>query len=280
MKEFFFDTSIQAVRLFYPEENRKQVENIFKDVKNYNLLISRYSWFEFYHTWFNDLRKIMLAGFESRDLEELIANLSITQENAKRIFTALASIMKGTDRSPKAISGRAFSLLKNRLKIAYYDFNGKVITEVDHLSCNILDKIINEFDVYEEMGVPKIRFVDPYDTCSIERANCKIDEYVSSLIDDLKLAIEGMEKNEGKKDDKFIKKGKIIAETPKKAKGKTCLTISDWLMITESPKNSTLVTTDEDWSVIAKALNRECIKIPIQPRYDKNSVRKKIMTEV
>lgn len=280
MKKFFLDTSIQAVRLFYLEDDKKKVDQVLDKEKNYELYISKYSWFEFYHTWIYDLYSIMLASYGSKDLRELFVNLGISHTSRNRALMVLASLLSGQGNdTTKEISVRAFRMLKYELKIAFYHYNDKEIKEEkDNLNCTILNEINDKFNVFQEKGVPKVRFPD-FDSCSIKRAKCNIVSYVDNLQNELKISIAAMENANPKRDEKFRRKGKEILTNTRKAMGSSCASISDWLMITESPSGSIIVTTDEDWKIISKAMNKTCIKIPILPLYDKRVIKKGMMDE-
>lgn len=280
MKKFFLDTSIQAVRLFYLEDDKKKVDQVFGNDKNYELYISKYSWFEFYHTWIYDLYSIMLASYGSKDLRELFVNLGISHTSRNRALMVLANLVSGQGNdTTKEISIRAFRMLKYELKIAFYNYNDKEIKEEkDNLNCTILNTINQQFNVFQEKGVPKVRFPD-FDSCSIKRAKCNIVSYVNNLQKELKISIDAMEKANPKRDEKFRKKGKEILANTNKAMGSSCASISDWLMITEAPSGSIIVTTDEDWKIISESMGKTCIKIPISPLYDKRVIKKGMMDE-
>lgn len=274
MKLFYLDTSVQAVRIFYHPNDVAKVDAIFTKENQYKLYVSRYSWFEFYHTWILDLYTIMLAAFSTKNMKELLAELGKSYSDRTRLLTTISSLMDDDEVSNKEIATRAFRLLKYELKLAFYNYNGVPVIEVDSLSCGILSEIENNFTVYEEKGVPKVRFPQ-YDSCSEERANCNIVEYIEPILPNLKSAISAMEI--AKRDNKFCEKGKIVLDKPSKARGRKCGSISDWLMITAAPKNAVVVTTDEDWNIIANDMGKRCIKIDIPPKYQKNQIKKAMM---
>lgn len=278
MTKFFLDTSIQAVRIFYLEEDKKKIADIFEKETNYSLYISKYSWFEFYHTWIQDLYTIMLASYQTNDLKTLIGKLATSHSSRNRLLMVLSNLLQNENDTTKEICARSFRLLKYELKIAYYNYNGKNIEEIDKLSCNIIEKINSEFNVYQEKKVPKVRFPE-FESCSKTKANCSIIDYITPLKENLKNSIEAMESTSPKRDEKFRTKGSEILKDPKKAKGSYCGSISDWLMINHSPKDSIILTTDEDWKVICNSMKKTCIKIIIKPEYDKNSIRKSMMDD-
>lgn len=281
MASYFLDTSAQAVRIFYPPTDQAKVANLIQDADE--VLISRYSWYEFYHTWIEDLIRIYHAAKASDTVGDVTRNLAKSFKKNGSTFMVLGFLQVATneENDPEMIAGRARMLLEDSLDELREHYlrlaAGKKIREVDELACTMLEKYDEqEIVTTNQDGIPSVKFPEP-GSCSRDLAKCNIKEFVGKRKDELEAARVELESR--KRDEPFRKVVPEVIAEPKKAKGRNCAKISDWLMVTQAPYSSALVTIDEDWVAIAVSQGKTVHKIPIEPEFDKTQIKRRMAGE-
>ncbi len=278
MANLFLDTSAQAVRLFYPPEEKADLVKLIDS--SIEVFIAEFSRYEFYHTWFSAFGRIFLSASTNPDMGTTITRLGFTHENAKNVQIILGFLIgkqNPISSEPRVLAEQAEMWIEYLMDIYYLEIFGKnePIKEIDIIGCSMLNEVYSNHNWINELG--SFEYPQP-ERCNRNKAKCTLHKLVKNSEYELKRASSSLEA--AKRDSKFRSVVPEVIKDHKVARGAlNCSKLSDWMLLKHVPRNCEIATMDEDWVVMAKDYGFTVHKIVVKNIFDRNQAKNKMSGE-
>ena len=274
----FLDTSAQAVRIFYSEEDKSSLLSLIENSEK--VVVSSFSRYEFFHTWYVHLGRIFNIASTSDEIQDVLYRFSKYYGSSNCLMTLLA-FFTGKDRevllNTRALAEQAQMWIEYMLDVAYITIPGKDddIEEIDILNCTMLNEIYANHKWINDVGsfsFPKPRM------CSRPIAHCNLHKIVKHSTEELSRASESL--RVANRDRAFQEAVKDVLGDNRVARGaKNCSRLSDWTQIKHAENNWEIVSMDEDWAIITKDYGFKFHKIIVSKDIDKEASKESMSTE-